>query len=481
MLQGNPRLAVWTVGDNTLRIFELATDESAFVQVGSGALTHVLAALELPFLGFTKEGDRVLATRQNTAVSGQSKMTAYSLDAIATADVSFGAISNGNFKSFLSEINNILGTICITGTASSGNSWKSFNADVFTNQGSGPWFSDAPCVGMTADENFLLGAAPVLGFCRMYRANAKTLPTDIPVFGTFGSMADMTIVPLAVDFTPNSVYMVVGGAGGVIECWSLDFTTYATQEHVFTEAGVGDVVHVACRFDSRYVAVSFNNAGTYTTCIYKRQGGMLQKTNTLAGFGKLLEWSADGRFLIDGGLKKAYKRNSDATYTATDALMANLPASVVVQAVSGHERVPVPLGSLYSAAVEPLTLATYDADNIKVMLLNNSAIFTVSDTTSSAVSNAGAYEVSGHGWPVGGVPFENVDRAPINTSQVGLTADPARQIIFGGNITFRKALIYDATNDTPLVFVDFGEDRVVEENYTAVISPASDALVRWLL
>lgn len=78
--------------------------------------------------------------------------------------------------------------------------------------------------------------------------------------------------------------------------------------------------------------------------------------------------------------------------------------------------------------------------------------------------SAGAYEVYGHNWPVGGFTLANV-----NVSQVAIDdatvndatfdADDVDQVADGtGSIgPAYKALLYDATTLKPLAFIDFGQ------------------------
>ena len=102
-----------------------------------------------------------------------------------------------------------------------------------------------------------------------------------------------------------------------------------------------------------------------------------------------------------------------------------------------------------------------DLDNLKVMLLNNSASFDATDTTLVEVAGAAnANEVSGNGWTAGGELFANVAVTTTTTDDATLAGDDIRVRATGGNIgPAYNFVVYDDSDadDAPLFFVQFSE------------------------
>lgn len=99
-----------------------------------------------------------------------------------------------------------------------------------------------------------------------------------------------------------------------------------------------------------------------------------------------------------------------------------------------------------------------DFGGLKVVLLNASASFTAANTQLTQVTNAGAYEVSGNGWPAGGPMLDNFAVTTVATSVAMLDADDVSEDADGGDIgPAYYAVIYDDAdaNDAPLWFIDF--------------------------
>lgn len=97
---------------------------------------------------------------------------------------------------------------------------------------------------------------------------------------------------------------------------------------------------------------------------------------------------------------------------------------------------------------------------VKLELLNNTASFVATDTTKTAVDNAGAKEVSGNGWAVGGPTLNNVTVTTVTTNDAKLTADDVAVTPSGGSIgPARFGLIYDSVTSKPLALIDFGADQ----------------------
>lgn len=94
-------------------------------------------------------------------------------------------------------------------------------------------------------------------------------------------------------------------------------------------------------------------------------------------------------------------------------------------------------------------------DTYKVLLLNASAVFDATHTTLAEVTSSGANEVSGNGWPVGGLTLTGVTIGTVTTNDAAMDADDLSQAISGGDITFSAYVLYNdtATDDPPIAFV----------------------------
>lgn len=117
--------------------------------------------------------------------------------------------------------------------------------------------------------------------------------------------------------------------------------------------------------------------------------------------------------------------------------------------------------SPYNNVLKKFINKEFDLANLKLMLLNNSATFTAADTTVDAVAGANtpprANEVSGNGWTTGGLALSNVAVTVVTTNDAKLDADDVVATATGGAIgPAYKALLYDATNNVPIAFIDFG-------------------------
>jgi hypothetical protein len=105
-----------------------------------------------------------------------------------------------------------------------------------------------------------------------------------------------------------------------------------------------------------------------------------------------------------------------------------------------------------------------DLDNLKAMLLSDSASFTAGNTTVDQVAGAAsphrANEVYGNGWPEGGPTVANVAASTITTDDAKLAGDQIAETASGGIIgPCRYVLLYDATAMSPLILYDLGQDE----------------------
>lgn len=119
-----------------------------------------------------------------------------------------------------------------------------------------------------------------------------------------------------------------------------------------------------------------------------------------------------------------------------------------------------------------------DLSNLKVMLLNASASFDATDTTIDDVAGAAgphrANEVYGNGWTEGGELLASVAVSIANTDEAVLTADDINKIASGGDIgPTPYAVVYDATSDAVLGWIDWDGARTAESGTNLLIPFAS--------
>jgi len=103
-----------------------------------------------------------------------------------------------------------------------------------------------------------------------------------------------------------------------------------------------------------------------------------------------------------------------------------------------------------------LTLST-----LRVMLLDDNAVFDASDTALSDVLAGDATEVSGNGWTAGGETIASVAVTTVDTDGAMIDGNDISVTASGGSIgPASAAVIYDDSMtlpaDAPLWYIDFG-------------------------
>jgi hypothetical protein len=122
-----------------------------------------------------------------------------------------------------------------------------------------------------------------------------------------------------------------------------------------------------------------------------------------------------------------------------------------------------------------------DTSNIKVMLLNAAASFGAAQTQLTQVTNAGANQVSGNGWPSGGVTLSGVTITTVSTNGAMIDAADIEITATGGDIgpTFAAVIYDDATaNDPPLWYIDFGGSQTAGAGTPFKIAWSANGIAR---
>ncbi len=139
-----------------------------------------------------------------------------------------------------------------------------------------------------------------------------------------------------------------------------------------------------------------------------------------------------------------------------------------------------PVTRLYNHTARKLV--SLNLTTLRVMLLNASAVFVATHTTLAQVAGAAnANQVSGNGWPDGGVYLGNVAWSTITTDDAKLDADDPVVVAAGGAIgPAYAAVIYDDSdaNDLPVAFLDFGGAISAGEGTEFKIVLNSDGLIK---
>lgn len=162
---------------------------------------------------------------------------------------------------------------------------------------------------------------------------------------------------------------------------------------------------------------------------------------------------ADSSIIMDPTKGTAYSVDDGS---AVDIGASNFTGSYFAAAFS-HDAIGMTgLGYLYDGTVGATINRDFEFDKLRLMLLDENATFTPTHSTLSEVTESGAREVYGSGWPQGGIELENV-RVVETTGGASITADDASKLIFGSSLNCRYGLIYhDEGNKQPLVMIDFG-------------------------
>ena len=117
-----------------------------------------------------------------------------------------------------------------------------------------------------------------------------------------------------------------------------------------------------------------------------------------------------------------------------------------------------------------------DIANLKVMLLSGYTL----DTSHTSVSSISSSEVSGNGWPVGGPTIANAAVTTTATNDAMLDGDDVSVTASGGDIgPADAAIVYDATNDNPLVHYAFGGTQTAVDGTPFQIAFNAAGIINW--
>lgn len=274
-------------------------------------------------------------------------------------------------------------------------------------------------------------------------------------------------------FAPVGDMVVVASAEGA-QCWDVEknFFTWTWVHDIPLPAGVPQ--RVIFSPSGKLCAIVTLNGGVYTTRIFNRVGTFLQEIQTIVGLGKLLSFSGDEVLLVDAGLRVCYIRNGN-TYESLGGAMANVATQISVQALSSGRVYPDGITRFYDAGVERL-IEGYGA--LKLTLLKPTApAFDRTFDTLAEVLDDGAEEVTGGLWPAGGISVPGLSSDRTSEGVYRLLADEVKWLVLSSSMTFRRAVIYDTTDDMPILDIDFQTNRVYPVGREMALDPKNGVLV----
>lgn len=131
----------------------------------------------------------------------------------------------------------------------------------------------------------------------------------------------------------------------------------------------------------------------------------------------------------------------------------------------------------YNHTINQIVSGAVDVTDLKVMLLDNNAVFDPTHTSIDEVSNSGAYEVYGNGWTQGGEPFANAAFSIVDTSNSMFDMDNLAVTATGGNIgPANAALLF--VNNIPLFFQAFDAPQEAGDGTPFLININANGLFR---
>lgn len=481
MALGNPLLATWA-DDDLIRTYEYV--EGVFVPLGVSAaivnspLSTAANTTEniSPGMTWTHDDKYLLVENSPNGVNGANVVHSLNFDGSEVASQTSGASTNmagGIYK----PLRDVEGHIYRSSGYNGGSAAAHILAD-------GSLELTAYTLGLTngADAVNSVDVAPNGEFailCGIGTAPARiSLRTNVgtwpPVFAAATNITTSGIEPDIVAISGDSqTLMFLSIDEGLAQTWFYD-GSFSKVADVSLPTGI---IHRALASpDGRHLAVSVNNGGVFATRMFVRQVGYFLPVQDIANFGEELAFSADGILIMDAPNKRCFIREG-GTFVDHDTAMINIAVDLLSASFSLAPVFKSAKPDVYIGALGEIGNETIDLDNLKFTLLTSSASFDETDTTLSQVTNAGAYEVTGGAWPTGGILLENVAGA-LATPNYDYATDPITWLAFGSDLTWRYAVIYDATSNQPLVFLDYYGQRTVASSREVHFNFPDDVFLR---
>lgn len=455
MAQGNPVLAVWTATDSTIRTFELSGD--AFIQVGaSGGKSHVGPPGDAqtsfrPSFDWTAEGDKLLFL--HSPASNFSTLASFDASLTPLGSINTGtSAGQGNTYGDLNPANNVF-YFTNTPAANAISVFRFALAEngALTAQNTGTQAGTRLTLTGTVAALSVSPDGVTIVRSGAYPTFSQVEVRTVDANGTTSVVKGISCAWDIMAWTPDSKYLIVADKTGTVQVHKR--LTANTFEQTFHQGSnvLGTPVQVAVAADNRTVAIGYVNAGTYSTAIYRRMGGLLIETEVIAGIGSLLSFDGSGLVLVDAAAKRAFRKNNG--FEEILGAMDDVPNNVAVQAISPHVLNPTGIARLYDGGIAGLTHGDTPLQGLKLTLLSPDAVFDSSHTALNVA--AGGYEVTEGRWPAGGVALQNVGFIDLG-SDVAVVADDFVYPVLESPLIFRFGIIHD--DGKPLIWLDFQEE-----------------------
>ncbi len=145
------------------------------------------------------------------------------------------------------------------------------------------------------------------------------------------------------------------------------------------------------------------------------------------------------------------KLNGDGTWTQllSSSTSAYEGSTTWVEDV-GPNQAPL---SLYNGVSTDLINDVVNLNNLKLMLLDGTAVFNPADTDINTVSAAGAKEVTGSGAPAGGTALTGVSFSDLSGNKTKFSADSVAINVLSGTLAVSQAVVYDTVTGQPIFFL----------------------------
>ena len=476
MADGNPLLAVYYRDTQTIRVFELLN--GSFVQIGTGNGFTVQEANSTsptitPKLYWTNNGQRVLFPRKtgrtgqvlsvSPSVMGTTTVTSGEYAFTTSTDAKFANANEVNSVFFVGLENGSFGMSQhkISDSGLSGVYRRHAFDQAVVDISASPNGQFVLCPRTTNDLVF----ANRTGYAPDGTANYELNLINVggPTSSARWLRDSQAVIIVDSSKTLCTVYApsLVGPNGP----YRLD--------KIQDLPSFGPVHRIQTSGDGRTIAIVYNNAGVYTTRLFKSYGKFVveQKTLVFNNFGNSLDFTADGLHMIDAVSKMMYSFNG-TQWVANNSAISVVTAGGTAASVSPHIPNEINVSRLYNGAIGKF-VDGYNGLDLRIHLLTDAASFNPTQTTIDTFP-AGSIINNGD-LPDYGIPItlsKNEQGVNYFISAPGVTHPVTTSFI-----QTRYAVVYDFNSKKPLVFYDFGSNRIIPVGTRLFISFRDDHLV----
>lgn len=475
---GQPNIVGWSTGDNILRFYTYNPLTNKFVATSQATVfidmsRYITAS---PKLSYLASGSALFFAFNTT--SGVLAQAIYSSGTSQTANPNFTTTNPHVYA--ISQKSNCL--IVLNNITTNNDAILRTNGTLsFLNGQILPYlYPNVLLAEFHPNEECIFAASATGGTVFI---NSGTFDTGfglVPTFNTAGVAVALSGTPTFCKWSPNGVYLFVGYSSGRVDTFQWDSTAKTLTLAASYNTNLGSITAIDVRFDSRFIAIGGLSGGVYTASIYPRIGPLLQSPiRTITPMGKFLNFTGDGSMLIDTASSKCYAfSNASNNFTDNSSVMSNIATTFLIQAVNNYIPDNTLSGYIYDVALNDIVAGNLSTMSLKLMLLNASAVYNKSDISMNAVTNSGAYQVSGNGWPANGVAITGVTTAINADGFSSIQANLIEQAV-DNTFSYRNAVIYDSTSNKPIIFLDFGALQQTQQQTSLTFDLSTAGIVQF--